>query len=131
MTTKIGLALCTLAVAVPAWMGLLAGETLPAATSGRVLVLDNERTLEGDVERIGEQYRVRRALGELWVQRENVLRLCKDYPEAYSYLRSRANLRDPDEHLRLARWCQLHALREEALKEVTEAADLRPQHADT
>src|SRR5438105_2890068 len=131
MTTKIGLALCVLAVAVPAGMVLQAGETVPAATTGKVLVLENERTLEGDIERVGEQYRVRRALGELWVQRENALHLCQDYPEAFRYLRKRANLKDPDEHLRLARWCQQHQLRDEALKEVNEAAELRPSHAET
>ena len=39
---------------------------LPAVT-GKVLVLENERTLEGDIERIGDQYRVRRAIGETWL----------------------------------------------------------------
>jgi hypothetical protein len=112
-------------------LALHAGDTLPVNTTGKVLVLENERTLEGDIERVGEQFRVRRALGELWLQRESVLRLCKDYPEAYRYLVSRANLRDPDEHLRLARWCQGHGLREEALTEVNQAAELRPNHGET
>src|SRR3989442_1080964 len=101
MTTQIRLAVCALALTAPGWLILHAEETAPAPTKGKVLVLDNERTLEGDVERIGEQYRVRRALGELWLQRENVLRLCKDYPDAYRFLLTRSNLRDPDEHLRL------------------------------
>jgi hypothetical protein len=131
MTTKIGLALSALAVMVPAWGGVRAGQPAPLQTTGKVLVLDNERTLEGDIERLGEQYRVRRAIGELWVQRENVLRLCKDYPEAYAFLRTRANLRDGDEHLRLARWCHQHGLKKEALAEVTEAVRLRPNHPES
>src|SRR6516225_8941943 len=131
MNTKIRLALCALGVFVPAWVAVRAGDLTPAQKTGKVLVLDTERTLEGDIERQGEQYRVRRSLGELWVQRENVLRLCRDYPEAYAFLRTRANLRDPDEHLRLARWCQLHGLKNEALLEVTEAVRLRPQHAES
>ena len=45
--------------------------------------------------------------------------------EAFAYLRTRANLRDPDEHLRLAYWCQLHGLRKHALEEAKEAVNLR------
>ena len=131
MNTKIGSALCALALFVPAWMLLRAEENLPAPTIGKVLVLDNERTLDGDVERFGEQYRVRRALGELWIQRENVLRVCKDYAAAYRFLLTRANLLDPDEHLRLAKWCQKHGLPTEALMEVSKADELRPGHAET
>ncbi len=103
--------------------------TAPAA--GRVLVLDNERTIEGDIERQGSQYRVRRSAGELWVSRENVLRLCESLDEAYTFLRSRANLLDPDEHLRLARWCQLHGLRRQAVEEATAAVEQRPNHAES
>src|SRR5947209_2061289 len=108
MATRIRLALCALAVAAPLALIVRAGETAPPRTTGRVLVLDNERTYEGDIERQGNQYRVRRGVSELWVQQENVLRLCATLEEAYAYLRSRANLRDPDERLRLANWCHLH-----------------------
>jgi hypothetical protein len=94
-----------------------------------VLVLDNERTLEGDIERLGDQYRVRRSVGELWVQSANVLRLCRTWEEAYAYLKTRANLHDPDERIRLAHWCQLHGLRQQGIEEATAAVDLRPTHA--
>lgn len=100
-------------------------------TTGRVLVLDNERTLEGEVERVGEQYRVRRSVGETWVPGERVLRLCQTREQAYEFLRSRANLVDADERLRLANWCYLHGLREQALAEVTAAVELRPEHAES
>jgi hypothetical protein len=130
MNTKIPLALCVLAVAAPAWIVLRAAESLPTRPTS-VLVLDNERTLEGDIERVGEQYRIRRTLGELWIQRENVLCLCKDRKEAYEFLRSRANLRDPDERLRLANWCHRQGLREQALNEVAAAVELRPHHAES
>ena len=128
MTTKIRLALCALTLAAPGWTTLRAADPAPAPKTARVLILDNERTLEGDIERQGEQYRIRRTFGELWIPRENVLRLCDSREEAYAYLRSRANLRDPDEHLRLAQWCHLHGLRGRALEEVTEAVALRPNH---
>lgn len=104
-----------------------ADPTAPAA--GKVLVLDNERTMEGDVERVGAQYRVRRTVGETWVPGERVLRLCPDAPSAYNFLRERANLNDADERLRLAEWCRQHGLREQAVAEVREAVRLRPRHA--
>jgi hypothetical protein len=96
--------------------------------NGKVLVLDNEHTLEGDIERVGTQYRVRRLVGETWVPGDRVLRLCPDLPTAYTFLRNRSNLNDADERLRLAEWCRQHALREQALAEVQEAVRLRPQH---
>src|SRR2546423_461335 len=124
MTTHMRLTLCVLAVAAPAWLTVRAEEPSAAQTTGKVLVLDTERTLEGDIERQGEQYRVRRTGtgtlggGEVWVQRENVLRLCETREDAYQFLRARANLRDPDERLRLANWCHQHGLRRQAIEEV-------------
>jgi hypothetical protein len=96
--------------------------------TGKILVLDNENTLEGDIERIGTQYRIRQGSGAVWVASERVLKLCPDAKAAYLYLRSRANLDDADERLRLASWCRQHGLREQALAEVQEAVNLRPQH---
>ena len=45
--------------------------------------------------------------------------------------RRRANLADPDEHLRLARWCHLQGLRPQALAEVKAAVELRPEHDES
>jgi len=102
-----------------------------ANATGKVLILDNERTLEGDIERIGEQYRIRRTVGETWVPDNRVLQLCADAEAGYQFLRGRANRNDPDEHLRLAQWCREHGLRDLALVEVKAAVDLRPNHAET
>jgi hypothetical protein len=131
MTTKIRMALCVLTVLVPAWIALRAGQPEAMRTTGKVLVLDNERTLEGDIEIVGQQYRVRRPVGELWIRAELTLRLCQTREEAYAFLCSRANLLDPDEHLRLARWCHLQGLRRQALEEATAAVELRPNHAES
>jgi hypothetical protein len=130
MTTKMWIILWALAVAAPAGGNLWAAD--PAASppvAGKVLVLDNERTLEGDIDRIGEQYRVRRSTGETWLPAAKVLRLCATMDDAYAYLRTRANLRDPDERLRLAQWCHLNGLRQQAIDEVNAAVELRPEHA--
>lgn len=126
MTTKIGLMVCALAAGAVLWaVGQAAG---PPSTTGKVLVLDNDRTLEGDIDKIGDRYRVRRAIGETWVPTDKVRQLCASLQDAYAYLRDRANLDDPDEHLRLAQWCQRNELREQALVEVKAALALRPEH---
>ncbi len=94
--------------------------------TGRVLILENERTLTGEIEQVGEQFRVKRLVGETWVPADKVLRLCASLEEAYRFLQGRANLDDPDERLRLAEWCSQHNLREHACAEMKAAAQLRP-----
>jgi hypothetical protein len=122
--------LCALVVAA-AWLPLRVARAADApAATGRVLLLANEHTLEGDIERDGDQYRVRRALGETWVPADQVLCLCASHAEAYAFLCTRANLRDADERLRLARWCLLYGLRAQALAEATAAVELRPHMAE-
>ncbi len=129
MKPIIGLILGGLALAVPGGFGLRAADPMPPRSTGKVLVLDNERTIIGQIEREGNQYRVRRQVGETWVPAANVLYLGDSLEEAYAFLRSRANPRDADERLRLARWCHLHGLLKQALVEATAAAELRPQSA--
>jgi hypothetical protein len=98
--------------------------------AGRVLVLDNEHTLEGDIVREGNDYHVRRGGAETWLPGDKVLCLCGSYEEAYEFLRGRANLQDADERLRLARWCHLHNLRAQAHAEAAAAVALRPSDRD-
>jgi hypothetical protein len=125
MITKIRLMLCGLALTVLAG-AVLRADPGPARTTGRILLLEGDRTLEGEIQREGQDYLVRRPVGELWVSGDRVLRLCATWREAYAYVRSQANLGDPDERLRLAHWCQLHGLRKGALAEATAAVQLRP-----
>src|SRR5690349_8389379 len=85
--------------------------------TGQGLDSDNERTVEGDIERFGDEYRVRRNLGITAIPAERVLKLCESKQDARGLLRRRANSDDPEERLRLARWCHVQGLREEALVE--------------
>lgn len=102
-----------------------------ARQAGKVLILPSERCMEGEIERLGEQYRIRRGSSEVWLPTEKALRLCADWDDAFSFMKRRANLGDPDERLRLARWCQLHALRPQALAEAKAALAMRPSHAES
>ena len=98
---------------------------------GRVLLLENDRILEGEIERIGNRYRIRRPIGELWIPCDRARRLCRDLDEAFVLMQSQANLRDPDERLRLARWCHANGLKDRALSEARIALDMRPDHPET
>ncbi len=100
-------------------------------TSGKVIVLDNDRTLEGDIELDGEQYRIRGAGWTTSIPIERVRKVCADKKEALTFLREKANREDPDERLKLARWCHLHGMRAEALEEVAAALEIRPGHAES
>jgi hypothetical protein len=125
MNTIVRLVLCVLAVGLCAsW--LLPAE--PAASQGRVLLLENGRALEGDIRAERDGYCVKRATGEIWLPGNKVVALCASWEKAVAYIRSQANLEDPDEHLRLARWCQAYGLRAEALAEANVALKMRPGH---
>lgn len=129
MITKIRLVLCALALAVMGEIALFATE--PPPRTGTILLLDSGRVLEGDIELVGDQYRIRRSIGETWMPAAKVQCLCASAVEAYEHLRGQANLGDPDERLRLARWCQQRGLRAQALVEAAAAVELRPSHADS
>jgi hypothetical protein len=109
--------------------GLRAQSPTASPVKGRVLVLENGRTVTGEIELDGDRYRIRRLTGETTVPTTGVLRLCNSLDEALAFLRSRTNLLDPDERLRLADWCGQHALRDLQIAEVEAALKLRPEDA--
>ncbi len=97
-------------------------------TAGKVLVVDDQRILEGDIFRVGDHYQIRRASGETLIPVREAFGLVADRTAAYRFLRNRANLRDPDEHIRLAQWCQVRRLAKLAVEEAQIAARMRPDH---
>ncbi|MCI0464964.1 MAG: hypothetical protein L0Z62_49210 [Gemmataceae bacterium] len=128
MTRTILLFVSTLAGLVPVGLALSAQERPAPRTTGRVLLLRNHRALEGDIERVGGVYLIRRAAAEVTVQGDEALWLCADWDEAYGLMCRQANLRDPDERVRLARWCDSNGLYARALAEVEAALRLRADH---
>jgi hypothetical protein len=100
---------------------------LPAQPARQVLMLENERTWIGEVSKDDEgNYQVRMLLGVTTVPANQVLTVCASLEEAYRFLRARANLKDPDERMRLANWCRDYDLPAQALEEAEAAAQLRP-----
>jgi hypothetical protein len=59
------------------------------------------------------------------------MRLFADWAELHAYMASQSNLRDPDERMRLARWCQMNGRTQEAVAEAKAALALRPGHTAT
>jgi hypothetical protein len=93
---------------------------------GRILVLDNDKLIEGEIRRAGEAYSIRRNGGETIVPAGRVVDVVANRKDALRSVRERANLRDPDERLRLVRWCLENGLRDEALVEAEELVKFRP-----
>lgn len=114
-------------------MALLgAEEPAPMAASpikGKVLLLENERVLEGEIELVGDRYRIKRTIGETLLPTSGVAKLCATMDEAYLFLRGRTNLEDADERLKLVSWCVRYGLKERAVEEAAAAVELRPGHA--
>jgi hypothetical protein len=109
--------------------GLLVGAAVASAGPRppvRVVVLDNENLIEGEVTRTADGYRIWRAAdGEMTVPAKRVLAVVADRKEAFAVVAERANRRDADERLRLARWCAGNGLNDEALAEARAAAKMR------
>jgi hypothetical protein len=100
----------------------------PAGT--RILVLDNENLVEGEVAKVAGGYWIRRpAGGDMTLPENRVLAVVATRKEAFAVVLERANRRDADEHLRLARWCSANDLPEEALAEARTATQMRPGFA--
>jgi hypothetical protein len=108
----------------------LVGAALAAAESPapiRVVVLDNENLLEGEVTKVEGGYQIRRpAGGDVTLPARRVRAVVADRKAAFAVVAERANRRDADERLRLARWCAANGLPDEALAEARTAARMRP-----
>lgn len=129
MKTIIRHLVCVLTLLVACLIGL-AQEVAPSS-QGKVAILANDRILQGEIELVGKQYRIRRSIGESWLPAEQVRCLCDSLEEAFAYLLAQANLNDGDERLRLARWCHLHGLKQHAADEAAAAVRLRPDHVES
>jgi hypothetical protein len=129
MKTVVGLIAPVLALVAGRYL-VHAEPPAPAKTTGHVLVLDGDRTLDGDIERVGAQYRIRRDAGETWIPATNESQLCDSYEDAYQSLRRRSNPDDCDEHIRLAQWCRDHELKKQAVSEARLALAIQPDSGE-
>jgi hypothetical protein len=105
----------------------IGADPVPEAASGKVLILDQDRIMEGDIDRVGDRYRIRRPSGETWIRAKDTIGLVADREAAYQFLRTRCDEKNVTDRVRLARWCQAHGLRKQALAEADAAVLLQPQ----
>jgi hypothetical protein len=104
----------------------IAAAVPPNSPIGKVLVLDNDQLIEGDIRCDSEGYTVRRGNGETTIPAGRVVAVVADRRSAFSIVRRRSNTHDFDERIRLVRWCMENDLRNEALAEVKDLLRQRP-----
>jgi hypothetical protein len=108
---------------------LLQGMPPVSAETGKVLLLDNEMILEGEITRVGDEYSVKRdGAGEVTLPAKRVMKLLQSKTEAFDYLSSKANPNKVEDRVKLARWGLIHQMHPEALKEAEAAVQLNPDH---
>jgi hypothetical protein len=104
----------------------VSASSVSAGDAGRVLLVDYDRIIEGEIVRDGTKFRLKIGGGEMSIPATNTTLLLADREEAYRVMRSRAKIGDPLEHVRLSRWCQANNLPKRAVEEAEEALALRP-----
>ncbi|HYH63550.1 MAG TPA: hypothetical protein VD866_02525 [Urbifossiella sp.] len=99
--------------------------TLPPS-AGSVVVLQDGKVVEGHVSRIEDKVIVRRGGADQKYQTEQVKYVAASKDEAYRLALKDTKADDAAARLRLARWCMVTGMRENALAEAKEAARLEP-----
>lgn len=115
--------------AVPAPQALPTPSPLPRpATSGRVVLLKDDRLLEGEVHEEGDKVILRRGVIDQEFSRSEVMFIGSTREEAYQYRRSQVQEKDIEGRIRLAKWCAYSGLREQGLAEARSAVALDPEN---
>lgn len=93
----------------------------------RVILLDNDNLFEGNISRTTQGYLIKLDRGgEISISADRVKRILPSKEAAYKIMQEQANLRDADERMRLAFWCERFGLREQARHEAETALRMRP-----
>jgi hypothetical protein len=120
-------AILTFACALAATTLLPARSDHPLPRSlGGAIILDNEQLIEGEIRRDGDLIIIRRGASEASIPAKRVVEIVADRKAAVQVMRERSNRRDPDERMRLIRWCLENNLRTEALAEAEALLKSRP-----
>lgn len=112
------------------------GYSLPAQDfgeprkTGKILLLKSGLVMEGQIEQVGTQMCIRRGVSEVWIAAEKAMRLSPDWDDAYAFMQTLIKPDSPFDRVKLARWCHLHHLNNEALEQAKFALELQPGHGD-
>ncbi len=111
------------------WAQAGSGEEADAAHSAKgVLLLRNGQTIEGQIQRVVDHYRISTADEELLIRASDVQCCCRDLNEVYQRKRAGVQPGNLQEHLQLAQWCQQRELFRAAAEELAVAAQIDPNH---
>jgi hypothetical protein len=122
---------CLIGPALMAGVGffLHADDAVEKAATGKVLLLKNGQVVEGDIEKVGTQMRVRRGASEVWIAADLSARLCADWDDAYVFMQTLIKADSAGDQVRLARWCNMHHMNDRALTHAKLALQLQADHA--
>jgi hypothetical protein len=98
----------------------------PLAVEGKFVVLNNDKLIEGDVTLSGDKVIVRYGALDRPFPKSQVQFVGASKDEVYKFMLAKVAANDPTERLRVARWCMLSGMREQALTEAYEVKKLQP-----
>jgi hypothetical protein len=108
---------------------LLAIAAGPPQTGLRFLLLESRQLVEGEIEQVGDSFRVKRDGGETLIPVDRVMAICVDKAGAYRTLSEKSDPKNIEQRLKLAEWCHNNGLTKEAIVEARAAVELRPNSA--
>ena len=111
---------------------LMAGLLLLAVAAGppqvgiRFLLLESRQLVEGEIEQVGDSFKVKRDGGETLIPVDRVMAICIDKAGAFRVLSEKIDPKNAEQRLKLAEWCHNNGLTKEAVAEARAAVELRP-----
>lgn len=100
------------------------------AQTTEVVVLRNGNILEGQVDRIGDSYRIATGTSEMRLTSRDVERVVPTLLDAYACKRIEVREDSAADHIVLAMWCIRHELWPQAGMELEEVRKIHPRHPD-
>ncbi|HZZ77802.1 MAG TPA: hypothetical protein VFE62_04750 [Gemmataceae bacterium] len=120
---------CLLAPALVAGLGYcLFAQDVDGRSSGKILLLKNGSVMEGDIDKVGTQIRIRRGTSEIFLGADSAVRICTDWDDAYVFMQTLIKPNSAGGHVALARWCNMHHMDDRALEQAKIALALQPDH---
>jgi hypothetical protein len=102
----------------------------PPPAAPTVLLLTNGRIIQGEISREGNEVLVKQRAGVIRRPKDQVEGIFRSLNEAYEFKRGQLPELDPDEHLKLARWCLSQNLQDSAKKEVLTVLKVSPRSGE-
>lgn len=107
------------------------GAGAPAAASPTVHLLSHGRVLKGALsEYDADTYSIRQKLGSFRFAKTDLVRSFADMESLYAFRREQFPANDPDEHMKLARWCLSEKLLGQTRRELSDVLVIEPNHAE-